>query len=435
MTKRYALGLIAGLLVAAVSARAEVDPKSLFGEPVALLDASGKPVMTGKAEGSPTAADYDGDGVNDLILGGHLNMNTAQGGIWLARNVGTNAEPRFDWQNAYQVKHDGGGGLQFSCGCKSSGYVPVHPVDWNSDGWMDLVYSDTYTKSWVLINDKSSRERPVFTRQLYFSFEKRNHGMNSGGGDWNADGVPDFLYMPFGGSHYRLFKGSLAPGAKLPRYQDGPRKNGKVLKISGEKSRDCAWAWNFSGHEEPGRIEYVGVGDRKKGTIDFFVVENGAGRKVGNLTRFRGTFPKLTVCDLNDDGCMDVMYSGGVFAKLDITRVYVMYGKVKNVAGRKPGTRPVAAAGTAPGRPAPAPAPPAPPAPREVARAGENAEPEDEAGEVAAIPEGFALIHMKGGKKVLARNVRPCTSRVCYTTPDGKERSVSFGAVVRIQRP
>lgn len=324
-------------LLAAGAWAADPDPKALFSEPQALLDAAGKPLITGKAEVSPIVADYTGDGVNDLIVGGHVNMNTAQGGIYLAKNVGTNAKPRFDWANAFQVQL-GDGGSKFSCGCKSSGYVPVHPVDWNGDGWMDLVYTDTYTKSWLLINTKTSKDKPTFERKLYFAFEKRNHGMNSGGGDWNADGVMDFLYMPFGGGHYRLFAGTLANGAKLPKYQDGPRKNGKVLKIAGVKSRDCAWAWDFSGHKKPGRIEYIGVGDRTAGTIDFFVIENGTGRKIGNLTRFPGKFPKLTVCDLNADGSMDLMYSGGVFAKPDITKIYVMFGKVKNVmpAGSKP---------------------------------------------------------------------------------------------------
>ena len=37
------------------------------------------------------------------------------------------------------------------------------------------------------------------------------------------------------------------------------------------------------------------------------------------------------VCDLNADGSMDILYTGGVFTKGDETRVHVLYGKVPNV--------------------------------------------------------------------------------------------------------
>ena len=33
-----------------------------------------------------------------------------------------------------------------------------------------------------------------------------------------------------------------------------------LIKLSGDKAQDCAWAWNFSGKCPPGQIEYVGFG-------------------------------------------------------------------------------------------------------------------------------------------------------------------------------
>lgn len=37
------------------------------------------------------------------------------------------------------------------------------------------------------------------------------------------------------------------------------------------------------------------------------------------------------VCDLNADGSMDILYTGGVFTRGNETRIHVLYGKVPNV--------------------------------------------------------------------------------------------------------
>lgn len=322
------------MLVASVTYAGEgpsFDPRSLFEPPVALLDADGQPLVTGKALGSPYAADFDGDGVIDLIIGAHKSMDTMEGGIWLVRNVGTNAKPRFDWKSAWEVQLADGQACTLDCGCKSAGYVPVQAVDWNGDGWMDLVYTDTYRRSYVLINKKVSREKPVFERVKYFDFENTSHGMWAGGGDWNGDGVRDFLHMPHGGLFYKVLAGSTLEGKGL-RFADGPYQKAQVLKIEGEKACDCAWAWNFSGKCKPGDIEYVGISGLESQDVNFYKVEGGVSRKVGTLATFPGHQVKVTACDLNGDGCMDVLYSGGVFEDPAVTKVYVMYGKVKNAA-------------------------------------------------------------------------------------------------------
>lgn len=313
--------------------------KDFFRDPAPLKDADGKDLVSGLAMASPYAADFDGDGVNDLVLGAHVSMDTATGGIWLVRNVGTNKEPRFDWKNAWQVQLADGQMCSLDCGCKQAGYVPVQAADWNNDGWMDLVYSDTYRRAFILINKKTSRRQPTFERVRYFDFGKANHGMLAGGGDWNGDGIRDFLYLPYGGEQYILFAGSLQDGKGL-KFADGPVGKGQDLQITGQKARDCAWAWDYSGTRRKGEIEYVGV-EWDSREINFYKVANGASKKVGVLAVSDGNMPKVTACDLNGDGSMDVLYSSGVFEKPEVTKIYVMYGKVKNMAARRtPASRP-----------------------------------------------------------------------------------------------
>jgi len=329
--------LVGAVLCVTVLAQGQnFDVKAVFEKPVALLDADGKVLITGKALATPYAADFDADGVNDLILGAKMGMDTAKGGIWLVRNVGTNAQPRLDWANAWPVPIVSGEqtcGLEMNCGCKSAGYVPVQAVDWNADGWLDIVYTDTYRAAFLLINKKVLRRQPVFDRVKWFDFEKTNHGMLAGGGDWNHDGVRDFLHMPFGGKYYRAFAGERIDGAGL-RFAGSDVRSGTLIDLAGDKAPECAWAWDFSGTCRPGQVEYVGVADRDKGEIGLFRVTDKVSRKVGTVATFEGGYVKLTACDLNADGRMDVLYSGGVFGNPDKTKVFVLYGKVGNMGSQ-----------------------------------------------------------------------------------------------------
>jgi hypothetical protein len=328
-----AIGLYAAL-VGLAPGQQTFDARALFKDPAPLKDADGRDLVTGKALASPYGADFDDDGVNDLVIGGHISMDSMEGGIWLARNVATNKEPRFDWKNAWKVQLADGSACTPDCGCKMAGYVPVQAVDWNNDGWMDLVYSDTYRRCFILINTRTSRSQPTFERIKYFDFGKANHAMYCGGGDWNGDGVRDFLYMPYGGQSYLLFAGRLIDGKGL-KFADGPVASGRDLKITGQKAGDCAWAWDFSGTCKAGQIEYVGTEGESR-EINFYKVTDGVSRRLGTLAVSDGKLPKITACDLNADRCMDVMYASGVFEKPKVTKVYVMYGRVRNI--RAPGS-------------------------------------------------------------------------------------------------
>ncbi|MCZ7647671.1 MAG: VCBS repeat-containing protein [Planctomycetota bacterium] len=324
--------LTACLLLAALawSARAELDPKALFEAPVALGDASGQPLISGKAQGCPYAADFNADGKVDLVLGAKDGMETASGGLWLIPNRGTNEKPAFAWSDAWRVKLPEGD-LGVSCGCKSSGQVQPVAVDLNGDGYLDIAYSDTYRRAYLLLNDGKDREHPTFTQQKFFDMEKTNHGMYAGGGDWNGDGVLDFLHMTFAGAQFKVFKGAPVEGGKGVKFAEGGLPAAEVLKITGEKARKCAWAWDYSGTaKQRGVVEYVGVfrpeGGREE--IAFFEVKDGVSRKLATLAQTAGQTPLLTASDLNADGRMDILFSCGLWrAETEHTKVWVMYGK------------------------------------------------------------------------------------------------------------
>src|SRR5262245_45395050 len=75
------------------------DARGEFLPPVR-LEAAGKPIDTDVGHAAPCVADFDGDGVKDLLVG-----QFGDGILWFYKNVGTDKNPKY----AAGVKFKDGG--------------------------------------------------------------------------------------------------------------------------------------------------------------------------------------------------------------------------------------------------------------------------------------------------------------------------------------
>jgi len=57
--------------------------------PPVRVEAAGKPIDTAVGHAAPFVGDFDGDGVNDLLVG-----QFGDGLLWIFRNEGSNSDPR-----------------------------------------------------------------------------------------------------------------------------------------------------------------------------------------------------------------------------------------------------------------------------------------------------------------------------------------------------
>lgn len=64
------------------------DPSAELMPPVR-IEAAGKPIDTAVGHAHPLVVDFDGDGVQDLLVG-----QFGEGILWIYRNEGTNAQPK-----------------------------------------------------------------------------------------------------------------------------------------------------------------------------------------------------------------------------------------------------------------------------------------------------------------------------------------------------
>lgn len=159
-----------------------------FSEKVQLVDANDKPLNCGSAS-TVTAADWDGDGDLDLLIG------NISGDVWLARNEGSANKPRFAFPVALQSE---GRAL------KVSGYSHPVFVDWDGNGQRDLICGHGAGVVWFR-NTAQAGEPQLSAAQTLVSGVQGGADPNKPGSrlkvcvtDWNGDGELDLLVGDLG---------------------------------------------------------------------------------------------------------------------------------------------------------------------------------------------------------------------------------------------
>ncbi|NDP20398.1 MAG: VCBS repeat-containing protein [Paludibacter sp.] len=125
----------------------------------------------------PTSYDWDGDGVQDLIVG------NSEGFILFFKNIGTNADPAFLPGERVQA---GGVDIQIQAGYSGSvqgtpesrwGYVSPTVVDWTGDGLPDIITGDITGNYTVYINRGTLRNPMLEAARSLYCDGIELHGM------------------------------------------------------------------------------------------------------------------------------------------------------------------------------------------------------------------------------------------------------------------
>ncbi len=206
------LKALAGALVCAIGfiAQARGEDSAIFEKPVR-LQADGKDIDTGDALGhsGPCLADFDGDGLRDLIVGDH------SGKFRVYKNIGTKSEPKYTASGYLQADKEDAK-VPIYCCIGSSPQL----ADFDNDGKVDLISGsydpgECYLFRGVGPGKFATREtlvdksgKPILRhsdqKQKYQSFGSWPVVV-----DWNNDDKPDLLIGGFDGTIFvRLNEGT-----------------------------------------------------------------------------------------------------------------------------------------------------------------------------------------------------------------------------------
>jgi hypothetical protein len=121
--------LLVGTIGGSVHLIADEGPpqRCSFGKPQPLV-ADGKPIVAPGGSAAAVAADWDGDGKLDLLVGAE------DGSVLLFRNVGTPKEPKLAAAETLVPPP--------TQGSQRGTYAKVCVTDWNEDGRLDLLVGD-----------------------------------------------------------------------------------------------------------------------------------------------------------------------------------------------------------------------------------------------------------------------------------------------------
>ena len=224
---------------------------------VGVVVAYGTPYYIGDAHSGVKVADWDGDGLLDIVVGRYWERTPASeatlpryyGGLY--KNVGTPTEPVFAKSDEY---HGSPYTEQFQK-CDAVRQNGVRTADWNNDGRPDLIAGDTDGFVWYFRN-LTNRFFPVFdTGQKLYAGGQPISLMSSGGharpdiADWNNDGKKD-LIVADGNGWVTLF---LNTGTDAnPSFTGGTRLSagGSPIDSPGSRSSVLVCDWNSDGKKD-----------------------------------------------------------------------------------------------------------------------------------------------------------------------------------------
>jgi hypothetical protein len=183
------------------------------------LTAAGKPINhlfpLGDSELFPLAADFNGDGLPDLILG------VADGHVWYYKNIGARTEPklaegvRFRLRNGGFVKvgfyKEGDKAVDFASHSGDRACPKI--ADFNGDGRTDLMVADAYGYVTYFENTGSNND-PAFAPGVKVLHENNERAMLAVT-DWDRDGRVDVILAQAG--RVRLYR-NVGTGHQ-PRFQ------------------------------------------------------------------------------------------------------------------------------------------------------------------------------------------------------------------------
>jgi len=275
----------------------------------------------------------------------------------------------------------------------------------------------------VLQNITTDKAKPEFKEGEQWK-RVNAHGKGSGGGDWNNDGILDYLF-PVNEFEWNVYAG--VKTGNQQKYAEQPSMRASEFKIVGNDKYKNMWftatpiAWNYSGkHGSGSQITEIAavcmVPDTNICDINYYWLDRSTKTvtRMATLATNNANRTRLGFGDLNNDGCMDLLYSGGVWSNGDETQIYVLYGKVLNMPGAEERKKKL-----------------------EETKKEEEAKPVVKAPEPKpeiAAPKGYNVIYLTEGEPIIAKVTGFPNGRIAYETPSGDTGTLNVKKVKRIQR-